>query len=86
MACHLHGRGDSVLGYDNFNDYYDPQLKHARRAHLSQLGIQILEGDLEDRLVLQQAIEHHQNDTHLTPGCSSRCTLFFAESPNISSV
>lgn len=34
-ACgRLLGRGDEVIGIDNLSDYYDPQLKHARLAHL----------------------------------------------------
>lgn len=64
MACYLHQRGDDVLGYDNFNAYYDPQLKRDRAAHLAKQGIAVWEGDLKDRLTLQQAIEHHQA-THI---------------------
>jgi UDP-glucuronate 4-epimerase len=64
MACHLHQRGDDVIGYDNFNAYYDPQLKRSRAAQLAKQGITVLEGDLTDRLALQQAIERHQT-THI---------------------
>ena len=28
-------RGDSVVGLDNLNDYYDPELKYGRLATLS---------------------------------------------------
>jgi UDP-glucuronate 4-epimerase len=31
-------RGDTVVGIDNFSDYYDPQLKHARLAQLEPLA------------------------------------------------
>lgn len=64
MACHLHQRGDEVVGYDNFNAYYDPQLKRARAAHLLKQGISIIEGDVKDRNALQRAIEGHQT-THI---------------------
>lgn len=30
----LLARGDEVVGIDNLNDYYDPQLKHDRLAHI----------------------------------------------------
>jgi UDP-glucuronate 4-epimerase len=30
----LLARGDEVVGLDNLNDYYDPQLKHDRLARL----------------------------------------------------
>ena len=36
VAQHLLGRGDEVVGIDNLNDYYDPQLKRDRLAHLAQ--------------------------------------------------
>ena len=31
-------RGTPVLGYDNFNPYYDPSLKRARHQRLLQLA------------------------------------------------
>src|SRR5690606_119328 len=31
----LLARGDEVVGTDNLNDYYDPQLKHDRLAHIA---------------------------------------------------
>jgi UDP-glucuronate 4-epimerase len=46
LACHLNSRGDNVLGYDNFNDYYSPDLKRARAQHLRKLGIKVIKGDL----------------------------------------
>lgn len=64
MALHLHQRGDHVVGFDNFNAYYDPQLKRARAAQLAQRGIFILEGDIKDSQALQRAVEEHQS-THI---------------------
>ena len=34
VACRLLHRGDDVVGVDNLNDYYDPNLKYARLATL----------------------------------------------------
>ncbi len=34
LARRLIERGDEVLGYDDLNDYYDPQLKRDRLTHL----------------------------------------------------
>ena len=34
VAERLLGRGERVVGVDNFNDYYDPALKLARAASL----------------------------------------------------
>ena len=46
-AQYFHQRGDRVLGYDNFNSYYDPKLKHARASELKKLGIPVINGDLK---------------------------------------
>lgn len=44
----LAARGERVVGLDNFNDYYDPQLKHDRvKALCPQVDIRVL--DLTDR-------------------------------------
>ena len=44
----LQARGDSVIGIDNYNDYYDPQLKRDRVAALCpEVDIRAL--DLTDR-------------------------------------
>jgi len=44
----LQARGDTVVGLDNFNDYYDPQLKRDRVAALCQ-DVDIRALDLTDR-------------------------------------
>lgn len=38
VAGRLIERGDSVVGFDVINDYYDPTLKRARLAQLESLG------------------------------------------------
>jgi UDP-glucuronate 4-epimerase len=38
VARRLMARGDSVLGIDNLNDYYDPRLKRDRIAELGRLN------------------------------------------------
>lgn len=50
VAERLLARGTSVLGIDNFNAYYDPALKRARVARLSQHpDFTLVEGDIADR-------------------------------------
>lgn len=46
-AGHLLARGESVVGVDNFNDYYSVALKDARIAELERLG--------GDRLIVRHA-------------------------------
>lgn len=42
----LHDKGESVVGVDNFNDYYSPELKRARAKALIPNGVSIIELDL----------------------------------------
>ncbi|CAL0328040.1 unnamed protein product [Lupinus luteus] len=53
----LKKRGDGVVGLDNFNSYYDPSLKRAREALLKQHQIYIVEGDLNDALLLSKLFD-----------------------------
>src|SRR5690348_10349783 len=54
----LLGRGDSVVGYDNLNDYYSVSLKEARLARLvDQRGFCFVRGSLEDGSRLSALVE-----------------------------
>ncbi|XP_058759514.1 UDP-glucuronate 4-epimerase 6-like [Vicia villosa] len=53
----LKKRGDGVIGLDNFNTYYDPSLKRARQALLTQHQIFIVEGDLNDAPLLTKLFD-----------------------------
>jgi UDP-glucuronate 4-epimerase len=49
VALALLARGDEVVGIDNLNDYYDPQLKRDRLAHIaSQTGAERFRFELID--------------------------------------
>ena len=50
VARALLARGESVVGIDNFSDYYDPVLKFARLKPLRETaGFTFVEGDVSDR-------------------------------------
>ncbi|RJF71958.1 NAD-dependent epimerase [Deinococcus cavernae] len=54
-------RGDQVIGFDNFNPYYDPRLKRARAARLTiRPGFTLVEGNLEDRTAVRALFDTHQ--------------------------
>ena len=56
LARRLIERGDEVLGYDDLNPYYDPQLKRDRLAHVVPSdGFRFVEARLEDRDALDRA-------------------------------
>jgi UDP-glucuronate 4-epimerase len=49
-------RGDTVIGFDNFNAYYDPALKKKRTEILEQHdNFSIVRGDLKNEQDVQQA-------------------------------
>lgn len=58
-ALALHRRGEHVIGLDNFNSYYSPQLKKDRASLLQEKGIPIIEADLCNRPLLYSLFESH---------------------------
>src|ERR1700736_6398488 len=48
LARSLVERGDEVLGYDNFNPYYSPELKRERALLLQKMGATVVAVDLCD--------------------------------------
>lgn len=81
LAKALRLRGDNVAGYDNFNDYYDPDLKRARESELNKSGVPILLGDINDRAHLQAAVEKHQT-THLVHLAAQAGVRYSVENPD----
>ena len=58
VAKALLDRGDEVIGYDNFNRYYDPELKEARNAILDEYpNFRLVRADIGDRKALQAAFD-----------------------------
>lgn len=55
LAKKLLERGDTVIGLDNINDYYDTNLKYAR---LAQLGI--TKEDINNNLLTHSSYKNHQ--------------------------
>jgi UDP-glucuronate 4-epimerase len=55
-----------VVGFDNLNPYYDPNLKRARLAQLQDTAertgtpFQLIEADLEDQAAVEEAFAAHQ--------------------------
>jgi UDP-glucuronate 4-epimerase len=54
VAEALLNRGDTVVGLDNFNNYYDPARKRANvETALSHAHYRLIEGDVRDEQLLQ---------------------------------
>ncbi|KAI6707314.1 hypothetical protein NL676_010276 [Syzygium grande] len=57
VSLALKRRGDGVIGLDNFNEYYDTRLKRARQEMLDQVGVFVVEGDINDRELLNKLFD-----------------------------
>lgn len=61
LTLRLLERGDTVIGIDNHNDYYDVSLKEARlNRHLGHVNYTHLRIDLADRNAMQEAFATHE--------------------------
>jgi len=71
-------RGDSVIGVDNLNDYYDPSLKEARLARLkSNSSFTFVKADVADRSCMEAIFSQHrpQRVVHLAAQAGVRYSL-----------
>lgn len=56
-------RGDTVIGLDNLNDYYDVRLKEARRDILAQeKNVKFIKADLVDRAAIEKIFAEEKPD------------------------
>lgn len=61
LVLRLLERGDTVIGLDNHNDYYDPAIKEARLARFAQHpNYTHLRADLADRVAIEAAFADHK--------------------------
>ncbi len=60
----LKKRGDTILGLDNFNPYYSPDLKRERAKLLKNVDIEVVAGNITDKKLLAQLFETY-NFTHV---------------------
>ncbi|KAL3623849.1 UDP-glucuronate 4-epimerase 1 [Castilleja foliolosa] len=77
VSLALKKRGDGVVGIDNFNSYYDPSLKRARKNMLNSHEIFIVEGDINDARMLAKLFEiaHFTHVMHLAAQAGVRYAM-----------
>ena len=64
LSIRLLNRGDTVVGIDNHNDYYDPKLKEARLArHADHLNYTHIRMNIEDREEMAKLFEREKFDS-----------------------
>jgi UDP-glucuronate 4-epimerase len=77
-ALRLLARGDTVVGVDNLNDYYDVSLKHARLARLqAHPGFSFHQASVEDRDTLAKLFQQARPERviHLAAQAGVRYSL-----------
>ena len=63
LSIKLLDRGDKVIGIDNHNDYYDPELKEARLArHINHKNYTHIRMDIEDSQAVEAVFEQYKFD------------------------
>jgi UDP-glucuronate 4-epimerase len=70
IGSHLSERlldeGNSVIGIDNFNDAYDPQIKRRNISDcLNNQNFQLIEADIRDQSAMDKALEGIETVVHL---------------------
>jgi len=83
LTDRLLARGDTVVGLDNFNDYYDPAVKRRNLAHALENDAFVLhEADLCDQAKLRRVFERQHPDVvvHLAARAGVRPSL---KDPNL---
>tara|TARA_R110002049_G_scaffold53711_1_gene149844 strand:- start:943 stop:1950 length:1008 start_codon:yes stop_codon:yes gene_type:complete len=78
VALRLLARGDTVVGLDNLNDYYDPALKRARLARLEASGrFRFVRMDVADRADMARLFVDERFDrvVHLAAQAGVRYSL-----------
>lgn len=60
LALRLLKRGDTLIGIDNHNDYYDPKIKEARVERLNHENYTHYRVDLSDQASLQKIFLAHK--------------------------
>lgn len=83
VSKYLINRGDSLVGIDNINDYYDPKIKISRLELLKEhTQFSFIKLDVADKQGMQDLFKQHQFDAvvHLAAQAGVRYSL---ENPHV---
>ena len=63
LSIKLLDRGDSVIGIDNHNNYYDPALKKSRLSrHINHKNYNHFNMDIENQKAVEELFNEHHFD------------------------
>ncbi|NGX52054.1 MAG: UDP-N-acetylglucosamine 4-epimerase [Candidatus Anoxychlamydiales bacterium] len=80
LCKHLKKRNDFVIGIDNFNLYYDVNLKNLRKKILNDSGIEVIKADINDTEVLEKIIKENKI-THIVHLAAQAGVRFCFDNP-----
>jgi UDP-glucuronate 4-epimerase len=81
-ARRLLERGETVVGYDIVNDYYDPALKEARLAELAAYpAFTFVKGDIADRAAMEKVWSEHGPFTRVVHLAAQAGVRYSLENP-----
>lgn len=81
LTVELLSRGDRVVGFDNHNDYYDPNLKEARiKRFIDHPNYQHVRGDLSDTSALKDLFSQFK-PTHVVNLAAQAGVRYSIENP-----
>ena len=81
LTVELLSRGDKVVGFDNHNDYYDPNLKEARiKRFIDHPNYQHVRGDLSDASALKNLFSQFK-PTHVVNLAAQAGVRYSIENP-----
>lgn len=82
VANVLRARGETIIGVDNLNDYYDVALKRSRLKQLECGGFTFYEADISDAEAMQNIAAKHSDITHIIHLAAQAGVRYSLENPN----
>ncbi|MGJ3240704.1 MAG: SDR family NAD(P)-dependent oxidoreductase [Anaerolineae bacterium] len=70
-------RGETVIVFDNFNDYYDPRIKRDNMRRIQNERLIVVEGDVRDATLVNQVVEenHITHIAHMAARANVRASV-----------
>jgi len=81
LCKHLKKRDDFVIGIDNFNPYYDVNLKNLRKKILNDSGIEVIKADINEKEILEKIIKKNKI-THIVHLAAQAGVRFCFDNPD----
>ena len=76
LSIKLLARGDEVVGIDNHNDYYDPELKEARLArHANHPNYRHVRLDITSEEAVKAVFDEHKFDRVVNLAAQAGCVI-----------